>query len=182
MWLPSIVKMKALQWLTEKNNRLRTAMVVLASLVCLDLLVYGLMVVPSVARLKTGKAAAVELRRRHAEAVLFKRQRPLFTGIMAGMPTQNDMPLLVKDFVQNARRLHLSVDSVKYDMPKRAGGEQAMLVFSFPAEGRYPDIKRFIFYVETSGRLVGVKTLKLTAEKGRVKMDMKLVTYVKRWS
>lgn len=179
MWLPSIVKMQAPQWLTGKNNRLRTAMVVFASLVCLDLLIYGLMVVPSVARLKRGEAAAVELRRRHAEAVLFKKQRPLFTGIMAGMPTQNDMPLLVKDFVQNARRLNLSVASVTYDMPRRAGGEQAMLVFSFPAEGRYPDIKRFIYYVETSDRLVGVKALKLTSEQGRVKMDMKLVTYVR---
>ncbi len=154
-------------------------MIVFVSLVCLDLLVYGLLVVPSAARLKTGEAAAVELRRRHAEAVLFKKQKPLFTGIMAGMPTQNDMPLLVKDFVQNARRLNLSVASVTYDMPRRAGGELAMLVFSFPAEGGYPDIKRFIYYVETSDRLVGVKALKLTSEKGRVKMDMKLVTYVK---
>jgi Tfp pilus assembly protein PilO len=179
MWLPSIVKMQAPHWLAGGINRLRTAMVVFAALVCLDLLVYGLMVVPSVARLKTGETAAVELRRRHAEAVLFKKQRPLFTGIMAGMPTQNDMPLLVKDFVQKARQLNLSVASVTYDMPRRAGNELAMLVFSFPAEGRYPDIKRFIYYVETSDRLVGVKALKLTSEKGRVKMDMKLVTYVK---
>jgi len=154
-------------------------MVVFASLLCLDLLVYGLMVAPAAARLKTGEAAAVELRRRHAEAVLFKRQRQLFTGIMAGMPTQNDMPLLVKDFVENARRLNLYVASVTYDMPRRAGGELAMLVFSFPAEGRYPDIKRFIYSVETSGRLVGVKALKLTSGQGRVKMDMKLVTYIK---
>lgn len=179
MWLPSIVKMQAPQWLAGGNNRLRTVMVVFASLVCLDLLVYGLMVVPSVARLKTGEAAAIELRRRHAEAVLFKKQRALFTVIMAGMPTQNDMPLLVKDFVQNARRLNLSVASITYDMPRRGGNELALLVFSFPAEGRYPDIKRFIYSVETSDRLVGVKALKLTSEKGRVKMDMKLVTYLK---
>jgi Tfp pilus assembly protein PilO len=89
------------------------------------------------------------------------------------------MPLLVKEFVQTARRLNLSVAAINYDMPKRGSGELTMLAFSFPAEGRYPDIKRFIYEVETSDRLVGVQDLKLESETGRVKMNVKLMTYVK---
>ncbi len=57
--------------------------------------------------------------------------------------------------------------------------ELAMLAFSFPAEGKYPDIKRFIYEVETSDRLVGVQDLKLESDTGRVKMNVKLMTYVK---
>jgi Tfp pilus assembly protein PilO len=89
------------------------------------------------------------------------------------------MPLLVKDLVHKARRLNLEVASVRYDMPMRAGGELALLAFSFPAEGRYADIKRFIYEVETSDRLVGIQELKMNSDQGSVKLDLKLVTYIK---
>jgi Tfp pilus assembly protein PilO len=150
-----------------------------AGLVCLNLLLYAVLVAPAVARLKTNEARFFELRRKHAEAVLFKKQKTSFTGLMAGIPAQKDMPLLVKEFVQTARRSHLSVASIKYDIPKRASGELAMLTFSFPVEGKYPDIKRFIYEVETSDRLVGIQELKLDSDQARVKLDMKLLTYVK---
>jgi Tfp pilus assembly protein PilO len=179
MWLPSIAKMQAPLWLKQNNRQLRMALFVLAGLVCLNLLLYAVLVSPAAGRLKTDEARFVELRRRHAEAVLFKKQKTSFTGFMAGIPAQKDMPLLVKEFVQTARRRHLSVASVTYDIPKRASGELAMLTFSFPVEGRYPDIKRFIYDVETSDRLVGIQELKLDADQARVKLDMKLVTYVK---
>lgn len=179
MWLLSIASKQVRKWLAGENNGLRTAAIAFAALVCADLFVYCVLVAPQSARLKAREAEMVELRQRHAEAVLFERQKPAFTELMAGVPTQNDMPLLVKDLVQNARRLNLSVASVKYDMPGRTGSELAMLGFSFPAVGKYPDIKRFIHDVETSGRLVGIKALKLSGEQGRVMMDMKLVTYVK---
>jgi Tfp pilus assembly protein PilO len=179
MWLLSIAKMQAPPWLKQNDRKLRMALFVLAGLVCLNLLLYGVLVAPAVARLTASEAKFAELKRRHAEAVLFKKQKTSFTGTMAGIPAQKDMPLLVKEFVQTARRSHLSVASIKYDIPKRASGELAMLTFSFPVEGRYPDIKRFIYEVETSGRLVGIQELKLDSDQARVKLDMKLVTYVK---
>jgi Tfp pilus assembly protein PilO len=54
-----------------------------------------------------------------------------------------------------------------------------MLTFTFPASGAYADVKRFIYEVETSKRLVGIQDLKLSSEKGRVKLQMKLVTYIR---
>jgi Tfp pilus assembly protein PilO len=179
MWLPTTVRNRGPQWITGENSGLRTPLLVFAGLLCALTLTYCVLVAPRAARLRACRAELTELRRNHAEAVLFERQKPALAKLMAGVPSQNDMPLLVKDLVQDARRLHLSVASVKYDIPGRTGSELAALLFSFPAEGRYPDIKRFVHDVETSGRLVGIKALKLTSDKGRVTMDMKLVTYVK---
>jgi Tfp pilus assembly protein PilO len=179
MWSLAIAKMRAPLWLKENNWKLMTMAMVCVALLCANLLLYGALIAPSDARLKTMEAKSADLRRRHAEAVLFREQRRLFAGIMAGVPAQKDMPILVKDLVQTARRLNLSVASVKYDIPSRAGGELAMLTFSFPAEGRYPDIKRFIYNVETSDRLVGIQDLKMTSEKSRVSLEMKLFTYIK---
>ena len=179
MWSLSIAKMRAPLWLKENNRKLMTAAIACVGLVCADLLLYSVLIAPSAARLKAAEIRSAELRQRHAEAVLFKKQRQLFAGIMAGIPAQKDMPILVKELVQTARRLNVSVASVKYDMPKQAGGEFTLLTFSFPAEGRYQDIKRFIYDVETADRLVGIRDMKLDAEKGRVRLEMKLVTYVK---
>jgi len=163
----------------EIPRKLRVAALLFAGLVCMNLVLYSFLVAPSQARVRAGEKRYAELRERYAEAVLFKKQKPFFTGIMAGVPSQKDMPLLVKDLVQTARSLKLGVASVKYDMTKSAGGELAMVAFSFPAEGRYPEIKRFIYDVEIADRLVGIQDLKLEADQGQVKLDMKLVTYIK---
>ena len=171
--------MQAPLWFKGKRNNLRTASVVFALLICANLVLYLSLVAPVRARLQTGENKYGELRKRYAEAALFNKQKLSFAGIMAGVPSQKDMPLLVKDLVQTARRLKIGVSSVKYDIPKRSGGELAMLAFSFPAEGRYPELKRFVFDVETADRLVGIQNLKLDADQGRVKLDMKLITYIK---
>ncbi|HEY6011076.1 MAG TPA: type 4a pilus biogenesis protein PilO [Nitrospirota bacterium] len=175
----SIIRTQAQEWIKGSGKKLRMALLVFAGFVLADLLVYFLFVVPAAAGLTAREAQYAELRKRHAEAVLFQKQKSQFAGIIEGIPAQKDMPLLVKEFVQTARRLNLSVAAVNYDIPRRGSGELAMLAFSFPAEGRYPDIKRFIYEVETSDRLVGVQDLKLDSETGRVKMSVKLMTYVK---
>ena len=174
-----ITAIKTHQWLAGIPKKLKVAAVAFAGLACMNLVLYGILVAPSLARIREGETRYRDLRQRYAEAVLFKKQKPFFAGIMAGVPSQKDMPLLVKDLMQAARRLNLGVASVKYDMTKRAGGELVMVAFSFPAEGRYPEIKRFIYDVETADRLVGIQDLKMETEQGQVKIDMKLVTYIK---
>jgi len=179
MWLQSIGKIKVLSWLRENGKRLRMTAILFAVLVCINLLLHYLLIAPSLARLKDGEATSARLRQRHAEAVLFNKQKPLFTGILAGIPMQKDMPLLVKEIVQQARSLRLAVAPINYDIPRRESGELAMLAFSFPVEGNYPDIKRFIYEVETSDRIIGIQNMNLESDQGKVKLQMKLMTYVR---
>lgn len=178
MWSLYIRNRELPAWLKE-NKRLRLMFTVMAALLAADLLLYAVLVAPVEGRLRTEKARYGELRKKHAEAALFRKQRKELAGLKEGIPSQKDMPLLVKELVQTARRLHLTVSSVKYDIPRRNGEELALLTFSFPAEGRYADIKRFIYEVETSDRIVGIQDLKLGADRGRVKAEMKLMTYVR---
>ena len=111
--------------------------------------------------------------------MLFQKQKKLLSGLIEGIPTQKDVPLLIKELMQAARRLHLSVDAVSSDIPTPGTSGLTMLTFTFPASGAYADVKRFIYEVETSKRLVGIQDLKLSSEKGRVKFQMKLVTYIR---
>jgi Tfp pilus assembly protein PilO len=179
MWLPSIGKITILLWLRENSKQLRTAAISFAVLVCVNLALYFILIAPSINGMKTGEARSAELRQRHAEAVLFKEQKPLFAGLMSGIPSQKDMPLIMKELVQMARRLNLAVSAIDYDIPQRKSGELAMLSFSFPVEGSYPDIKRFIYEVEISDRLIGIQDVNLELDKGKVKLQMKLMIYVR---
>lgn len=174
----SIAKIKPALWLRE-NKRLRNMPIVLAALLCLDLLLYAALIAPAARGLRDGELKYAELKKKRADAVLFQKQKKDLAGIRAGILAQKDMPLLVKDLVQSARRLNLAVASVKYDIPKGSGEELSMLSFVLPAEGRYGDLKRFIYEIETSGRLVGIQNVKFEEEKGRVKAQIKLITYVK---
>ena len=179
MWLPSIGKITVLLWLRENSKQLRTAAIPFAVLVCINLALYFFLLAPFVNGIKTGEARSAVLRQRHEETLRFKEQKPLFAGLLSGIPAQKDMPLLVKELVQMARRLNLAVDTINYDIPRRESGELAMLSFSFPVEGSYSNIKRFIYDVETSGRLIGIQDLNLESDKGKVKLQMKLMIYVR---
>jgi len=169
LWVPPLLK----------DRKLRTAGIAVAGLVCANLLLYAFLVGPWSIQFSKLEKTVNELRKRNATAMQFQKQKQLFNEAQVGALTQKDMPLLVKEFVQTARNQHLSVSSIKYDIPPRTGGEPAMLAFSFPAEGGYSDIKRFIYEIESSHRTVGIKNIKLTAEKSKVKLDMKLITYIK---
>ena len=89
---------------------------------------------------------------------MFQKQKKAFAGIKAGISSQRDMPLLVKELVQTARKLKLSVAAVSYDipLPGRRGAHHALLFLS--AEGATRAVKRFIYEIETSDRLVGIRT------------------------
>jgi Tfp pilus assembly protein PilO len=167
-----------LAWLKE-NKKLKAAAMVCAGLVCANVLLYSVLVAPAAARLTSWGKNYTDLRKRRTEAILFQKQKAAVAGLKAGIPAQKDMPLLVKEFVQTARRLNLTVAAVTYDIPKGGSEDIAMLSFSFPVEGRYPDIKRFIYEIETADRLVGIQDVQMDADRGRVKLQMKLVTYIK---
>lgn len=162
-----------------EEKRLRIAALSFVGILCLCILLYAFVNAPASLRLKRLEERYTEIRKRHAEAIVFQRQKESFAGLKDGIPAQKDMPLLVKDLMQTARRLNLSVSSVNYDIPKRDGSGLTMLSFTFPAEGAYPGVKRFIYEVETSDRLIGIQDLDLDADRGRVKLQMKIVAYIK---
>ena len=165
-------------WFKE-NKKLRTALVLSAALLFMTLLLILTVVAPVSRDLTRRETQYADLRKKHADAVLFLKQKKAFAGVREGIPTQTDMPIMVKELVQRARRYRLQVGPVRYDIPKQSARRLTMLLFPFSAEGGYKSIKRFIHRVETSDRLIGIQELRLNAERGRVTLKMKLVTYIK---
>ena len=62
----------------ELPRKLRVAAVTFAGILCANLILYGLLIAPTQARIREGETRYGELRQRHAQAVLFKKQKPSF--------------------------------------------------------------------------------------------------------
>lgn len=144
-----------------------------------DVLLTAFLVSPASARLEAARTATADLKRRNADAVLFQKQKKAFAGMANGIPSQQDVPIVIRDIVQTARRLNLAVGAVNSDIPSPGSEGMAQLTFSVPVAGSYPDLKRFIYSMETTDRLLGIQGLAWKADKGRVTLNMKLVTYIK---
>jgi Tfp pilus assembly protein PilO len=160
-------------------RRLRSLAALCLALIVLNLLVYVLAVEPAAARFAGQQGRYQELKRQQADALLFRKQKETLKGLQAGIPAQKDVPILIKELVQRAHRLNLSVGAVNSDIPQPGNGGLTMLTFSVPLSGAYGNLKRFIYEVETADRVIGIQDLKLDAEKGSVKLQMKLLTYIR---
>ena len=161
------------------SKRLRLPAAVFLALAAANLLGYLFLVAPAADRLAGQQARHGEVKRQYADAVLFQKQKQELSGLEAGIPSQKDVPLLIKDLVQSARRLNLAAGAINSDIPTPGSEGLTMITFSVPLTGSYAGIKRFLFDVETTDRLIGVRDLKLGTEKGSVKLEMKLVTYIR---
>lgn len=176
--------MEAPAWLRRfardrENRELRIASAAAVALSCLLAVLFFALLAPATSRAARLAAEHDALRKKYAEAVLFQQQKKGFQGVKAGILTQNDMPLLIKDLVQKARNSGLAVGGVKYDIPAAGAGSLVRVAFPFPAQGSYAGVKRFLYTIETSSRHVGIQDVGLESDKGRVKLTLKLITYIK---
>ncbi len=160
-------------------RRLRLPAAMAATALLLVLLASALAVRPAADRLEAAQERHGELKRQHADALLFQKQKQALAGLNRGILTQKDVPLLIKDLVQAARRRDLAVGTVSSDIPTPASGGLTMLTFTVPLTGSYSGIKRYLYELETADRLAGIQDLRLSSEKGGVKLDLKLVTYIR---
>lgn len=176
--LPVLAGLSERLWL-GRNREIRAAVIVCALLLIADLGLYLAVERPLAGDIESQRARIADLRAKHAAAVIYQTQKKTLGNIAASVPMQKDMPLLVKELVQGARRLNLHVGSVNYDIPRPGEQGATLLSFSFPVTGRYADLKRFLYEVETSGRLIGIESAELKSEKGVVSLNLKLMTYVR---
>ncbi len=164
----------------RRNRKLQAAALICGGLLLLNAVFLAAVVRPAAAKRAQQGSHIADLRKRYATGILYQQQRKDIGTLVASMPTQKDMPLLIKELEQAARKLGLRVGPVNYDISRKGAEGMTMLTFSFPVNGRYADLKRFVYEVETSPRLVGIESLEIRADqKGTPALALKLMTYVK---
>lgn len=101
-----------------------------------------------------------------------------------GIPELNEFTGLISELFTMARRTGLAIDQISYD-PSPVKGE-ALLSYSlsFSVTGDYGQVKKFIYLLEHSPRLLAIEGLTLKAPRqkipGQINLGLQLTTYFRK--
>ncbi len=97
-----------------------------------------------------------------------------------GLPDSNELTGILKEVLESARRNSLKVPAGSYSPETVKDTDISRYTISLPVEGRYPQIKRFIYEIESSKRHVVIEEITLAsgrAEEGTIGLKIKLSAY-----
>lgn len=109
------------------------------------------------------------------------------------LPKKAEMTKIIRELDILAKGSSLSIHDISYESKKfvpasfKQGAEQGdifPLSFSFPIEGKYSNIKNFIYKLESSGRLITIDDLSLEKASGKedIRLNIRATIYLKNGS
>lgn len=93
-----------------------------------------------------------------------------------------DFTRVMSEVYNKAEQLDLALDSASYQHTNIKNTSIVKITISWPVEGSYEDIKRFIYYLETSPRSFIIENLSLGNKKGSgngVSLQLSVAAYFK---
>jgi type IV pilus assembly protein PilO len=101
----------------------------------------------------------------------------------AAIPSRTDFTALIGEISSLAEKAGLSIDRIGYDPTEIAGRELLRYTLNFSVSGDYGQIKRFVYSLEQSDRLIAIEELSLSgggeSKEGKVNLRVRLSTYFK---
>lgn len=130
-----------------------------------------------------------EIEARRMEAMAFKSTAPSsFAETKADiekfksmLPRKTEMTKIIREIDGLAKGASLSIHDISYESGKGEKDGISQASFSFPVEGKYGDIKNFIYRLESSKRLITIDDLSLEKASGKedIRLKIKLTVYLK---
>ena len=106
----------------------------------------------------------------NAEVAMFMRR----------LPDNGKLTSVLRDIIGSARKNGLNVQEGSYAPQTDMRGDISKYTINFPVEGRYSNIKKFIYDVETLRQILTIEDIALvkgSSEKGIVKLTIKISVY-----
>jgi type IV pilus assembly protein PilO len=100
------------------------------------------------------------------------------------IPPRTEFTALIGEIFSLAGKAGLSIDRIGYDPKEVAGQELLRYTLDFSVSGDYGQIKRFVYSLEQSDRLIAIEELSLSGGEGKskegdVNLRVRLTTYFK---
>ncbi len=167
---------------------------VIGVLLVINILAYALMsllVTPKVSALERRfieeQAQVRSLRQLHSSAAspqeLFRHNRDDLEKFREFIPHKGQFTALIQELFSLAQGAGLTINQVNYD-PRPIPGERLLQYgLNFAVTGDYGQIKRFVFSLEQSSRLIAIEQISLSGAavdgQNRVSLNLRLSTYFK---
>lgn len=116
---------------------------------------------------------------------LFRRGLADLQTLSAAIPDRTEFTGLISDLFAMAGQSRLDIDRVNY-APAPVKGEEELLSYtlSFNVSGDYGQVKKFIYLIEHSPRLVAIEELTLNSSEGQrpgqINLGLRLTTYFRK--
>lgn len=163
----------------------------IAGLLLLNLVAYGLMtyvVAPGIDALERRyidrQSLVREARQAGAAAAspqeTYRRGQEDLGAFRAAIPSRTEFTTLIGEIFSLAEQAGLAIDRIGYDPEEVAGRGLLRYGLQFSVTGEYGEIKKFVYSLEQSERLVAIEGLTLSGggpERGQVALRMRLSTY-----
>ena len=150
-----------------------------AALVGVHLFVVG----PAQDRLAQAEAAWMAARQRIAQRLGAKEARKQVTVILNAVPGHRDFAQLPLALSEVARRDRVAMPDISYALEKSTAAGFAKAVLRGSVSGRYEDLRRFIYHLETADGFLFIEDLDVSrrdAKKGEiVTFHITLSTYIR---
>jgi Tfp pilus assembly protein PilO len=100
------------------------------------------------------------------------------------IPERADFPKLINDVSSLARMAGLKVNRIQYNPEEIPGKKMLRYELNFSVTGEYPKVKKFIYLIEKSGRIISIDEVsfqgKNEAQSSSVQMSIRLSTLFKK--
>lgn len=101
-------------------------------------------------------------------------------GFKKKLVDSKGLTLVLNDVFKAARRNGLTITSADYNPVTIKATDISRYFFSFPVEGRYRQVKKFIYDIENSKHMLVVESITMSSSKkarGRIGVDIELSAY-----
>jgi len=157
-----------------------------ASLVCLLLLLlsgitsFGL---ESVERSRAQLAAQwAQVRKQHQHHQAAKRAKQDLAQVWAALPEERDFAPLALGITEEAKQNHVTLPALSYKTESTAVANTSKGVLQGTMSGRYEDLRRFLYEIETADELVYIEDVDLVpsaTQRDHLTFNIKIVTYLR---
>ena len=113
---------------------------------------------------------------------IFRRGEEDLGKFRAALPSRTEFTALIGEVYSLAGEAGLSIDRIGFDPEEITGRALLRYTLNFSVGGDYGQIKKFVYSLEQSDRLIAIEELSLSggkSEEGEVSLRVRLSTYFK---
>lgn len=114
---------------------------------------------------------------------IFRQAKEDLHKFRAAIPSRTEFTALIGEIYSLAGDAGLSIDRIGYDPSEMTDRKLLRYSLNFSVSGDYGQIKRFVYSLEQSDRLIAIEELSLSgggkSEGGKVNLRVRLSTYFK---
>lgn len=129
--------------------------------------------------LEQERTSARQQLNRHVDA---KQARKDMARVLARLPDQRDFAPLALGLTEQARAQHVRVPGLSYQVEKTEIALVRKAVLQGAVSGRYEDLRRFIYNLETAQELLLIEDLQVAGTRAQdqsVTFNMRIVTFLR---